>query len=84
MEPAASIIKLFGGAQAVAEIIGKHFSRVYRWTYPESRGGCGGMVPARDQRALLDHARKNQIDLQPGDFFSADRLRLELAQEAAE
>lgn len=76
MEPAASIIRHFGGAQKVAEIVGKHPSRVYRWAYPESdREGTGGVIPAKDQRRLLDHAKATGIDLEPGDFFDASRLQ---------
>jgi len=83
MEPAASIIRHMGGAQVVGPIVGKHPSRVYRWTYPESvREGTGGIIPAKDQRKLLDHAKANEIDLQPGDFFDASRLQA-LAKEAA-
>lgn len=75
-EPAKSIITFLGGAKAVAEIVGKHVSRVYRWTYPESvREGTGGLIPAREQRTLLAHAKENGIDLRPEDFHSADRLK---------
>jgi hypothetical protein len=83
MEPAASIIRLMGGAQDVGDIVGKHPSRVYRWTYPESvREGTGGVIPAKDQRKLLDHAKAKGIDLQPGDFFDATRLQAILAEAA--
>lgn len=76
MEPANSIITYLGGAKAVSGIVEKHVSRVYRWTYPETvREGTGGLIPAREQRKLLDHCRENQIDLRPDDFFSPDRIR---------
>lgn len=84
-EPAASIIRLMGGASAVATIVGKHPSRVYRWTAPSSvREGTGGIIPARDARVLLDYARSHRVDLRPEDFFSADRIKGEISQEAAE
>jgi hypothetical protein len=86
-EPATSIIRLFGGVGVVASIVKKHPSRVYRWTYPTSvREGTGGIVPAREQRALLDYARDQAIDFKPEDFFSAERLHgvLSQEQEAAE
>ncbi|RYE42036.1 MAG: hypothetical protein EOP24_34290 [Hyphomicrobiales bacterium] len=83
MEPAASIIRLFGGASAVAAIVGKHPSRVYRWTYPEDiREGGGGLVPSRDQVTLLSHAKAHNIDLRPEDFFSPDRLQQLLVETA--
>lgn len=75
IEPAASIIRLFGGAQKVAEIVCKDPSRVYRWAYPEEvREGAGGIIPARDQRLLLAYAEAHEIDLRPADFFDASRL----------
>lgn len=84
MDPAASIVRLFGGPKAVAQIVGKHYSRVYRWTYSEADEGTGGLIPAREQVALLTYARANNIDLRPEDFFSADRLhRLEASKAEA-
>lgn len=85
MEPAASIIRLFGGAKIVAEIVGKHPSRIYRWTYPETeREGTGGVIPARDQRALMTHAKAKGLDLRPEDFFDASGLFERLSAEAGE
>ncbi len=81
MEPANSIITYLGGAKAVSEIVEKHVSRVYRWTYPETvREGTGGLIPAREQRKLLEYCRDNDIELQPADFFSADRIKAVLAE----
>lgn len=83
MEPAASVIEFLGGAQAVASIIGKHYSRVYRWTYPEStREGTGGLIPSRDQRSLLQYAQNHDVDLRPEDFFTSHRLQVLLASRA--
>lgn len=42
---------------------------------PETvREGTGGIVPAKDQCRLLEHARDSGKDLRPEDFFSPDRL----------
>ncbi|MBD9652019.1 hypothetical protein IB267_27030 [Ensifer sp. ENS09] len=86
MEPAKSVITFLGGAKAVSRIVGKHVSRVYRWTYPETaREGCGGLIPAKDQRKLLYYAQTECVDLRPEDFHSAERLQSLLAhREAAE
>ncbi|WP_246697253.1 hypothetical protein [Rhizobium sp. G21] len=90
MEPARSIIEFLGGARVVAGIVGKHVSRVYRWTYPESaREGTGGLIPAREQRRLLEFAKCHSIDLVASDFHDESRI-LELmaarsaSREAAE
>jgi len=84
-EPAKSIIAYLGGVQVVASVVKKHPSRVYRWMYPATvREGAGGIIPARDQRRLLERARETGKDLRPEDFFSPDRLRaLLLAHDAA-
>jgi hypothetical protein len=83
-EPAKSIITYLGGAKAVSEIVGKHISRVYRWTYPESvREGTGGLIPAREQRSLLAHAAEHGIDLRPDDFHHPERIQGLLAERAA-
>lgn len=83
MEPAKSIIAYLGGVQAVAPVVKKHPSRVYRWMYPETaREGTGGVIPAREQRRLLEHARETGKDLRPEDFFSADRLQALLNDRA--
>jgi hypothetical protein len=69
MEPARTIIELFGGYRCVASITGRHPTRVLRWTYPVERGGTGGLIPARYQQILLAHARAAGIDLRPEHFF---------------
>lgn len=75
LEPAQTIIEYLGGPKDVAEILGKHISRVYRWTYPEDRGGTGGLIPSREQQKLMAHSHANDLGLKPEDFFSSARLR---------
>lgn len=75
MEPAKTIIDYLGGAKAVAAIVGKHPSRIYRWAYPSSkREGCDGIIPLRDQQKLLEYCRATGVDLVREDFFCADRI----------
>lgn len=75
MEPAKTIIDYLGGAKAVAAIVGKHPSRIYRWAYPSSkREGCDGIVPLRDQQKILEYCRGAGVDLVREDFFCADRI----------
>lgn len=68
LEPARSVIAKFG-IEKVAELTGKHVSRVYRWMYPKERGGTGGLIPQPDALTLMVFARANGIDLKPSDFF---------------
>lgn len=69
--PAKSVIEKVGGAETASRVTGKHISRVYRWTYPASRGGTGGVVPHEDAIKLLDFARENNIALTADDFMQA-------------
>lgn len=68
LDPAKSIIAKIG-IDAVCDVTGKHVSRVYRWMYPKSRGGTGGLIPQSDAPALLAYAKQNGIDLSPAEFF---------------
>lgn len=71
---AKKVIEICGGPQAVAEMVGVHVSRVYRWTYDRSRGGTGGRIPAARQQQLLREARRRRIHLRPEHFFDLDDL----------
>lgn len=68
MDPAKSILDLIG-VETAAKVTGKHISRVYRWTYPSSRGGTGGIIPHTEALKLLEHARSEQIPLNEADFM---------------
>jgi hypothetical protein len=68
MEPAKSILDRIG-VEAAARVTGKHISRVYRWTYPASRGGTGGVIPHAEALKLLDHARASGIEMTEADFM---------------
>lgn len=67
-KPAEIVIRRFGGADAVAVIVGLSASRVYRWTRPRARGGTDGLIPARYQPVLLAAARARGIRLTPAEL----------------
>ena len=67
--PAQRVIAKFGGAAVVAELTQKHISRVFRWTYPKSRGGSGGFSPWAEAVKLLAFAPRHGVELTPADFF---------------
>jgi len=69
MNVAQNIIKKCGGVSAVADMLSVSTVTVHRWTYPKERGGTGGLVPTKQQGALLEAARAHGIDLRPDDFF---------------
>lgn len=67
---AKRVLDKLGGARKVARILGRKPPGVYKWTYPRSRGGTGGLIPAECQQPLMDYAHSNGIeDLKPEDFF---------------
>lgn len=81
-EPAQTIIEFLGGARAVASIVSKHPTRVYKWAIGRDQPeGQGGIIPARDQVKLLNYCRDNKIDLRPEDFFSPMRLRSQMSRK---
>ncbi|PNG27027.1 hypothetical protein CR492_04805 [Methylocella silvestris] len=63
------VIAKCGGHRAVAGLLGLDVTSVYKWTYPSSRGGTNGLVPANRQQELLHKSREAGIDLIPADFF---------------
>ena len=69
MTPAEYVIKKCGGAAAVAKIVGRTESAVYRWTYSKKDGGTGGTIPSTPQNLLLKAADAGLVSLSPGDFF---------------
>lgn len=67
---AAHVIRKCGGVKRTAEILGCPPNRVYKWTYPKGRNnGRGGLVPVKDQQALMAAAGRGEVDLTPADFF---------------
>ncbi|MGB8601619.1 MAG: hypothetical protein WCD42_05410 [Rhizomicrobium sp.] len=69
MNIAKRIITKCGGHAVVAAMTGVHVTRVHRWTYPKSRGGTGGLIPAQHLQTILAEAQKRGIALSPSDFF---------------
>ena len=61
MEPASTIINLFGGDTAVAKIISKHRTTVARWKLPREIGGLGGRIPQEYWDVLLLEAAERGI-----------------------
>lgn len=65
---AQRIISRFGGESALAAALGVDVSRVYRWTYPKSRGGTDGLIPAKHHPVILVKAQQMSIKVDPSDF----------------
>lgn len=69
MEPASTIIKLFGGPTRVSEIVGVHRTRVSNWMRPKEKGGTGGRIPQSHFPILLHEARERGIALSADDMI---------------
>ncbi len=70
LDPAYSLImsyspsgKLSEGIDAVAAIVGRDRSNVYRWMIAPEKGGTGGFVPALAQRKLHENGRKPDLSM---------------------
>jgi hypothetical protein len=74
MEPAASLIKLFGGPTKVARICGLHRTRVAHWRTASDKGGTGGAIPHRHHATLIAHARSHRIRIKASDFIKMDAI----------
>ena len=61
MSRAKEIIDKFGGQSALARLLGKGQSTVQHW-YVNG-------IPAKWQKPILELAQKQEINLQPEDFF---------------
>jgi len=71
--PAKHVIEKCGGHESTAAMAGVSATSTYRWTYPKSGGGTGGLIPAKHQSAILEAARAQGIDLSPADFFPPEQ-----------
>lgn len=63
-EPAATIIRLFGGDTALSRILGIHRTRVANWKLPRSdvrNGGSNGKIPQAYWAAIVKEAQSRGL-----------------------
>lgn len=65
---AQRVIAKFGGALKLAAAMDIDASCVYRWTYPKSRGGSGGVIPGKSIANVLRVARLHGVMLTAEDL----------------
>ena len=68
-DQAGKIIKKLGGFRRTARLLGVARSTVYRWTWPRSEGGTGGIIPPKMLPGLILAARRDGILLSPQDLY---------------
>lgn len=66
-EQAKAVIEKVGGIALVADVTGKDFATVYRWTVEAPRGT--GFIPDDSKRKIMEFARRKRIALKWDDFF---------------
>ena len=74
---AARIIAKFGTAGRLAKALDRlgvpEMARtrtvVYRWTYPKSRGGTGGLIPLEALPAVIAAAKLEGVLITPDDLY---------------
>ncbi|HXF44890.1 MAG TPA: hypothetical protein VNK91_02110 [Burkholderiaceae bacterium] len=62
--PAEAVIEIFGGGAALAQHLGCHRTRIYRWTMPIDKRGTGGRLPGTvhaDLLALAARLKKPEV-----------------------
>jgi len=69
LSPAEYVIQVFGGVRATARAIGRSPSSISKWQKPRSQGGSDGCVPNAAQRIILEQAKKQGLDITPGDLI---------------
>jgi hypothetical protein len=67
--PASKVVRLFGGFQVVAELVGCTQLQVRRWNYSKTKGGADGQVPAKHHSTLVNAAKARGIRLGPKDLM---------------
>lgn len=65
---ARRIIHKFGSLAALAAAIGRTRATVYRWTYPQTRGGTGGLIPSSAIPLIQAAAERLNIKLTAKDW----------------
>lgn len=74
LDPAQMILNRFGGAGPLSRRLGLDRSAVHRWALPKSRGGSGGLIPAKHHRRLLAMAAAEGIALCAADLVDAPTI----------
>ncbi len=70
--PVARVIRLFGAAKASA-IAGLTTDAIRKWDRPISKGGGGGLIPARYQSLYLAAASESDVPLKAEDLVAEAR-----------
>lgn len=70
--PADKVIRLFGGVQALAKLLGVSRVQVWRWSEDKLASGLGGRIPLRHHAPILEAARARGFTLTYEDLNPPD------------
>lgn len=68
--PAERIIEKFGGVSELARLSGWSANSIYKWTYPKSKGGTGGLIPTDKQADVYRLSLAHSKGVAPEDFLN--------------
>lgn len=60
-----AIVERAGGRQALAEAAGVPLGTVHNWGRPKDSGGCGGQIPEKYRRRLIEQLGITYADFAP-------------------
>jgi hypothetical protein len=80
-QPAASVISVMGGLSAVANAAEVSVTSVQRWRLPSSKGGTGGIIPAKYHKRLIEHAASQGLALPLAAFVDPEAAARLVAAE---
>lgn len=83
-EPALTVLARFGGAGPLSRLLGLDRSAVHRWALPKSRGGSGGLVPAKHHQRLLALANAQGVALTAADLVGTANVAGEPPRSGAD
>lgn len=69
LSPAEIVINAFRGVNATARALGRKPSAISKWKKSRDDRGCGGDVPARTHRLILERARADGLDVTAEDLI---------------
>lgn len=70
-----------GGLSAVAKMADVSVTSVQRWRLPASKGGTGGIIPAKYHKRLMKHAGSRGLLLPLAAFVDPEAARKLVAAE---
>jgi len=69
--PAYRVVSLLGGVRPTSKIADISPSAVSRWMMTSAAGGTNGRIPQKHWQTIINHAKKNKLNLRLADLSDA-------------